>query len=101
MLNKRYKVVSQIGKGVFGLVLKAVDTQEKNQIVAIKILRDSGEFREQAKRELEILNFINKVDHDKGFIVRTKDAFKHKKRNPCIVFERLEMNLYELMLQRK
>jgi dual specificity tyrosine-phosphorylation-regulated kinase 1 len=69
--------------------------------VAIKILRDSGEFREQAKRELEILKFINKVDHDKGFIVRTKDAFKHKKRNPCIVFERLEMNLYELMLQRK
>jgi hypothetical protein len=37
------------------------------------------------------------IDHDKGFIVRLIDHFKHNKRNYCLVFEELEMNLYEML----
>lgn len=32
----RYKILSKIGEGVHGVVLKAVDTLENNKIVAIK-----------------------------------------------------------------
>ncbi len=60
--------------------------------------------REQAMREIEILQFINKVDHQKGFVVRLLDQFKLKKSIKgnqrafiCLIFEPLEMNLYELL----
>ena len=67
MINNRYRVIKQIGKGVFGLVVSAEDT-EKKIIVAIKIMHDKSNLgdpriREQAMREIEILQFINKVDH--------------------------------------
>lgn len=48
-----------------------------------------------------MLKFLNKVDHEKGFILRLLDSFRHKKRNYCLVFERLEDNLYDLLLQEK
>jgi len=80
------------------LVLMATDTKENNKPVAIKVIADTHECKEQAKREVEMLKFLNKIDHEKGFIVRLLDVFKYKKRNYCLVFEQLDMNLYELML---
>ena len=44
-----------------------------NSKVAIKIIKDSkgdDRSRDQVRREIEILRFLNKVDHDKGFIVK-------------------------------
>lgn len=43
-----------------------------------------------------MLTFLNKIDHEKGFIVRLKDHFKWKK-SQCIVFEHLDKNLYDLL----
>lgn len=68
-LNERYKPLKIIGKGVFGIVIKAFDTRE-NKNVAIKIMKNHNQAKEQAKREVKMLQFINKIDHDKGFIVR-------------------------------
>ena len=53
--------------------------------------------REQSRREVELLKFVNKVDHDSGFIVRMIDHFNYKKgfkkARPahfnCLVFESL------------
>ena len=39
LLNDRYKTVKVIGKGVFGVVLKAYDTQDR-KYVAIKVMKN-------------------------------------------------------------
>lgn len=44
-----------------------------------------------------MLRFLNKVDHDKGFIVRLLDTFSFKKHHTCLVFENLETNLGDLL----
>lgn len=63
--------------------------------------------KEQAEREVELLKFINKIDHEKGFIVRLRESFSFSKKVQssikaeftALVFEPLEVNLYDLMLQ--
>ena len=52
--------------------------------MAIKVIKDcsgggDARYREQAKSEIEIVRFINKIDHDRGFVVRLNDQFQYKK----------------------
>ena len=79
VIRGQYRFVKYIGRGVFGMVIQAIDINN-NEKVAIKLIRDrsncgDSRFREQAKSEIEILKFINKIDHDKGFVVRLVDHF--------------------------
>ena len=41
-LKQRYRIISQVGKGGFGAVYKAADTQFGNRLVAIKEMSQSG-----------------------------------------------------------
>jgi serine/threonine protein kinase len=79
VIRGQYRFIRYIGRGVFGMVIQAIDINN-NEKVAIKVIRDrsncgDSRFREQAKSEIEILKFINKIDHDKGFVVRLIDHF--------------------------
>src|SRR5436190_22541064 len=42
MLKQRYRILSQIGKGGFGAVYKAADTQFGNRLLAIKEMSQSN-----------------------------------------------------------
>src|SRR6266516_7162900 len=42
VLNQRYRIISQVGKGGFGAVYKATDHQFGNRLVAIKEMSQSG-----------------------------------------------------------
>jgi len=54
----------------------------------------------QAQSEIELLKLTNEKDHDDSCnIVRLLDTFVHK-NHQCIVFERLSINLYELLKKR-
>lgn len=62
MLKQRYRIISQIGKGGFGAVYKAMDTQFGNRLVAIKEMSQSGlnhqeliEAIDAFKREAQLL----------------------------------------------
>src|SRR5712692_10961623 len=62
MLKQRYRITSQVGKGGFGAVYKAADTQFGNRLVAIKEMSQSGlgtqellEATEAFKREALLL----------------------------------------------
>ena len=70
LFNDRYEVSTVIGKGSFGQVVKAYDNQ-RGESVAIKIIKSKKPFLQQAKTEIELLQFLNQKDPtDTACIVR-------------------------------
>ena len=70
LFNERYEVSTVIGKGSFGQVVKAYDNQ-RGESVAIKIIKSKKPFLQQAKTEIELLQFLNQKDPtDTACIVR-------------------------------
>eukprot|EP00571_Detonula_confervacea_P015425 CAMPEP_0172305826 /NCGR_PEP_ID=MMETSP1058-20130122/7043_1 /TAXON_ID=83371 /ORGANISM="Detonula confervacea, Strain CCMP 353" /LENGTH=553 /DNA_ID=CAMNT_0013017541 /DNA_START=92 /DNA_END=1753 /DNA_ORIENTATION=+ len=94
--NGQYQLHKRIGKGSFGQVVKAVDTQTKQE-VAIKIIKSKKPFLMQAKTEIGLLTHLNENDEgDQHNIVRIFSTFMYR-NHQCIVFEMLSLNLYELL----
>mmetsp|Transcript_39051 Transcript_39051/g.63279 ORF Transcript_39051/g.63279 Transcript_39051/m.63279 type:complete len:534 (-) Transcript_39051:342-1943(-) len=96
MLNKTYRVEKEIGKGAFGVVLRAHDTVHGKD-VAIKIIKDDMALLAQAQSELAILRRLEVLDPSGAFpFVRTTDNFRIN-NHQCFVFELLAANAYELI----
>ncbi|KAK7880484.1 hypothetical protein WMY93_032891 [Mugilogobius chulae] len=96
LLNGRYEVVSTLGKGAFGKVAKCFD-RDKNEYVAVKIVRNIDCFSEVARSEIAVLEEINALDDDNTFAcVRMQDWFDHH-GHICIVFELLGLSTCEFI----
>ena len=94
--HDRYEIDSLIGKGSFGQVAKAYDTEE-SEYVAIKIIKNKKPFYNQALVELRLLEMMNRYDPDqKYYVVRLKRHFMFR-NHLCLVFELLSYNLFELL----
>jgi len=94
--NERYIIKERIGKGSFGQVVRAVDTETSNE-VAIKIIKSKKPFLIQAKTEIELLSHLTeRDDNDQNNIVRLIEHFMYR-NHQCLVFEMLSLNLYELL----
>lgn len=91
----RYEVLKIIGKGTFGVVLQAYD-HKANRNVALKVIRNQARFHTQAKEEIKILTKLLENDPDDKFnVVHMYEHFMFR-NHPCIVFELLSLNLFEL-----
>jgi len=96
LFNERYIVSTVIGKGSFGQVVKAWDNTT-SEPVAIKIIKSKKPFLQQAKTEIELLQFLNQKDPtDTACIVRLQEHFMFR-GHQCLVFEMLSYNLYDLL----
>jgi len=96
LFNERYTVSTVIGKGSFGQVVKALDNTNQ-EWVAIKIIKSKKPFLQQAKMEIELLQFLNEKDvSDTACIVRLQEHFMFR-GHQCLVFEMLSYNLYDLL----
>lgn len=92
----RYTVISVLGKGSFGVVVRAEDNHESVP-VAIKIIKNRPLFYNQARVELSILEKMDRMNPEGNHnVVRCLGHFLHKE-HMCIVFELLSQNLYELL----
>ena len=90
----RYEIVSHLGSGSFGKVLKCYD-HATSRHVALKIIRNKKRFLEQAQIEADLLFTLSSQDpHDQHNLVRIYDFFAFRSHF-CITFELLGTNLYE------
>ena len=77
-------------------MVKAYDNQ-RGESVAIKIIKSKKPFLQQAKTEIELLQFLNQKDPtDTACIVRLQEHFMFR-GHQCLVFEMLSYNLYDLL----
>jgi len=94
--DERYVVISLLGKGSFGQVVKCLD-KISNDYVAVKIIKNKIPFYNQALTEIRILEHMNKKNQeDKYEIVKLHKHFTHR-NHLCLVFELLSYNLYDLL----
>lgn len=89
-LAYRYEIVKVLGSGAFGKVVEAIDHKTKKQI-AIKILINAEDVKEQSKTEASILACLNK--HKCSNTIKGIDYF-YFRSHACITFELLGESLY-------
>lgn len=94
-----FAVLDMLGTGTFGQVVKCRN-QKTSEIVAVKVIKNQPAYFQQAWLEINILRMLhlnNDPDHTQH-IVKLYSYFVFR-GHLCLVFERLSINLYELMKQ--
>lgn len=92
----RYEIISILGCGSFGMVLKCLDHKRK-EFVAVKMLRASNKYKALGEQESSVLDIINQDDpEDRMNLIKKKRSFIFR-NHFCIVFELLSLNLYDLL----
>lgn len=100
--NGRYRMVRNLGRGVFANVAQAEDTRAEiddpsRKLVAIKMIRRNELMRKASQKEMDFLRKVNEADpQDKRHIIRLLSSFDHK-GHLCIVFEHMSKNLRDLL----
>lgn len=96
LLNGRYHVQANLGKGMFSGVVRATDISTK-KLVAIKLIRANETMKKAGMKEIEILQKLMEADpDDKKHMIRLERYFEHK-GHLCMVFEHLSINLREVL----
>jgi serine/threonine-protein kinase PRP4 len=96
LINGRYHVQQNLGKGMFSSVVRATDSKTGG-LVAIKIIRQNDTMKKAGLKEIGILEQLQEADpDDKKHVIRFERYFDHK-GHLCMVFENLSMNLREVL----
>eukprot|EP01062_Namystynia_karyoxenos_P044396 TRINITY_DN326_c0_g1_i1.p1 TRINITY_DN326_c0_g1~~TRINITY_DN326_c0_g1_i1.p1 ORF type:complete len:488 (+),score=138.58 TRINITY_DN326_c0_g1_i1:158-1621(+) len=95
----RFIVQDILGKGSFGIVLRAHD-HRRDENVALKVIKNKPQFTAQAKVEIDILTKLAGLAKEEHNIVRLKKYFPWK-NHLCLAFELLSFNLYDLIKYTK
>ncbi|KAL6755195.1 kinase-like domain-containing protein, partial [Haematococcus lacustris] len=96
-VSRSYCVQDMLGQGTFGQVASCW-SDVLGRSVAVKVIKNQPAYYHQARVEIGLLQFLNaRCDPlDCHHIVRMLDFFLHRK-HLCLVFEKLDVNLFELL----
>jgi len=95
-VNDRYEILSTLGEGTFGKVVKVKD-HEKEEHVAMKIIKNIHKYREAAKLEINVLQKLNAKDPSgKHLCVRMFDCFNYF-GHMCLTFEILGESVFDFL----
>ncbi|CAK1584512.1 unnamed protein product [Parnassius mnemosyne] len=91
--NNRYIIKAILGQGVFANVVRAQDSNNKNNDVAIKIIRNNELMQRTGLKEIAILKEINENDpKNKYHCLKLLHHFTHK-GHLCLVLEPFNMDM--------
>ena len=98
--NGRFKILSILGQGTFGKVIKALDLNS-NETVAIKIIRAIPKYREASKIELRILTTLKNADPENlNNCIHLREVLDYE-NHICIITDLLDISLYEFLQNNK
>lgn len=92
----RYEVLSLVGKGSFGQVVRVYD-HKYGSFRALKLIRNKKRFHQQGLIEIKILEYCNQMDKDGTSHIVKLEGFVQFRNHLCLVFELLHTNLYEFI----
>ncbi|CAL4085455.1 unnamed protein product, partial [Meganyctiphanes norvegica] len=96
LLQDRYKIVSTLGEGTFGKVVKARDLQN-DRYIALKIIKNVEKYREAAKLEINVLEKLAEKDPaGKHLCVRMISWFDYH-GHVCIAFDMLGLSVFDFL----
>ena len=96
VIQNRYKILSDLGEGTFGKVVK-VKNIVKNQVLAIKIIKNIKKYREAAMLEINVLDKLGKYDpRCRHRCVQMLDWFDYH-GHTCLVFEILGSSVFDFL----
>ncbi|KAJ3290146.1 Dual specificity tyrosine-phosphorylation-regulated kinase [Borealophlyctis nickersoniae] len=93
-IGYRYEILSLLGKGSFGQVVKCYDHKAKAN-VALKIIRNKKRFEKQGAVEVKVLDKLKSEDPDDANSIIHMGEHFYFRGHLCITFELLGINLYE------
>ena len=95
-VTDRYEIISTLGEGTFGKVVKVRDTDNDNH-VAMKIIKNIHKYREAAKLEINVLKKLNGKDpNGKHLCVKMFDSFNYF-GHMCLTFEILGESVFDFL----
>ncbi|KAJ5158466.1 uncharacterized protein N7500_008117 [Penicillium coprophilum] len=96
LINGRYHIHQNLGKGMFSSVVRATDTQT-GSLVAVKIIRQNAIMRKAGMKEIGILEQLQEADPEHKMHTIKFDRYFDHKGHLCMVFENLSMDLREVL----
>ncbi|XP_058059404.1 serine/threonine-protein kinase Doa-like [Anopheles bellator] len=100
VLHNRYKLLSTLGEGTFGRVVKVKDTS-RDHTIALKIIRNVEKYRKAAKLEINVLEeILSKDPSGRHLCIRMLDWFDFH-GHICIAFEMLGLSVYDFLKDNK
>ncbi|XP_044882661.1 dual specificity protein kinase CLK4 isoform X1 [Mauremys mutica] len=97
MLRARYEIIATLGEGAFGKVVECIDHNMRGMHVAVKIVKNVSRYREAARSEIQVLEYLNTMDPSSTFrCVQMLEWFDHH-GHVCIVFELLGLSTYDFI----
>ena len=95
VLNNRYKILGQLGKGAFGQVFKVMDMSE-NKLVALKIVKNTKEFRKFARLEINVLQKLSESEGNSQHCIQLLRWFDYH-GHIGMVFEILGQSVFDFL----
>lgn len=96
IVQNRFRILSTLGEGTFGKVVKVKDLF-KNEVVALKIIKNVKKYREAAKLEINVLEKLAKYDpRGKYKCVQLLDWFDFH-GHMCLAFEMLGSSVFDFL----
>ncbi|XP_075547101.1 CDC like kinase darkener of apricot isoform X3 [Dermacentor variabilis] len=99
VLQDRYKIVTTLGEGTFGKVVKVIDMHTE-QTMALKIIKNVEKYREAARLEINVLERLAKWDpsgkQSCSLCVKMLDWFDYH-GHMCLAFEMLGLSVFDFL----